>query len=446
MAWAWWLGAALLLGVVEILSVDLVLIMFAGGALVGAGLAFAGTELWVQIVGFTITSTFLLIALRPWLLRHLRQRDPLAPVTQQPRTQRDQQERRGDREADELHPQLGPREGQAGPHQRTPGEHDEHQVDGQDLDHTEQQCRSQPPDPRHGNPLRRSAASILSIQDLPVGRCWRSFAHRLPGSPQPSARALHRWPCCSTTSSMPNVSDRCWGVRTSANGPAALTRPARSSRACVKPTGISSTWWVTSTITGERRSLASSVRARRSSSRPPRSRPAAGSSSSSSSGSVISARAIWARLRSPSLSVPNVRSASSPTPKTSSRACARSWSSASYASRQRPVVPYAAVSTTSSTLSVGGIRSARAADATPTRGRRSKTSTAPSRDPSTVAVPEVGCIRPEAICSSVVLPAPLGPRTTHRCPSATVHDTESRIVVPPRRMVTSRRSSTMRRP
>src|SRR5665648_221045 len=77
MAWAWWLGAALLLGVVEILSVDLVLIMFAGGALVGAGLAFAGTELWVQIVGFTITSTFLLIALRPWLLRHLRQRVPL---------------------------------------------------------------------------------------------------------------------------------------------------------------------------------------------------------------------------------------------------------------------------------------------------------------------------------------------------------------------------------
>ena len=77
MAWVWWLGAALLLGVVEILSVDLVLIMFAGGALVAAGLAFAGTELWVQIVGFAITSTLLLIALRPWLLRHLRQRIPL---------------------------------------------------------------------------------------------------------------------------------------------------------------------------------------------------------------------------------------------------------------------------------------------------------------------------------------------------------------------------------
>ena len=77
MAWVWWLGAALLLGVVEILSVDLVLIMFAGGALVAAGLAFAGAELWVQIVGFAITSTLLLIALRPWLLRHLRKRVPL---------------------------------------------------------------------------------------------------------------------------------------------------------------------------------------------------------------------------------------------------------------------------------------------------------------------------------------------------------------------------------
>ena len=31
MAWVWWLGAALLLGVVEILSVDLVLIMTTGG-------------------------------------------------------------------------------------------------------------------------------------------------------------------------------------------------------------------------------------------------------------------------------------------------------------------------------------------------------------------------------------------------------------------------------
>lgn len=77
MEWVWWLGAALLLGVVEMLTVDLVLVMFAGGAVVGAVLAALGAPLWAQIVGFAVTSGLLLIALRPWLLRHLRTRVPL---------------------------------------------------------------------------------------------------------------------------------------------------------------------------------------------------------------------------------------------------------------------------------------------------------------------------------------------------------------------------------
>lgn len=77
MGWLWWLGGALLLGVVEILSLDLVLLMFAGGALVAAVLSAMGLPLWVQIIGFGITSTSLLLALRPWMLRHLRQRVPL---------------------------------------------------------------------------------------------------------------------------------------------------------------------------------------------------------------------------------------------------------------------------------------------------------------------------------------------------------------------------------
>lgn len=77
MAWVWWLGAALLLAVVEILSLDLVLIMFAGGALVAAALALLGVPLWGQIIGFALTSILLLLALRPWLLRHLRDRVPL---------------------------------------------------------------------------------------------------------------------------------------------------------------------------------------------------------------------------------------------------------------------------------------------------------------------------------------------------------------------------------
>ena len=77
MAWIWWVGAALLLAVVEMLSVNLVLIMFAGGALVGALLAALGLPLWVQIIGAGIAAGLLLFALRPWLLRHLRTRVPL---------------------------------------------------------------------------------------------------------------------------------------------------------------------------------------------------------------------------------------------------------------------------------------------------------------------------------------------------------------------------------
>lgn len=77
MAWVWWLGAALLLAVVEILSLDLVLIMFAGGALVAGALALVGVPLWGQILAFAATAILLLLALRPWLLRQLRERVPL---------------------------------------------------------------------------------------------------------------------------------------------------------------------------------------------------------------------------------------------------------------------------------------------------------------------------------------------------------------------------------
>ena len=102
----------------------------------------------------------------------------------------------------------------------------------------------------------------------------------------------------------PNVSDRFSSVSTCPASPAATTDPPRNSSTCVMPGGSSSTWWVTSTDAGASGSSASRVSRRSRSSRPPRSMPAAGSSSSSSSGSVISARAICTRLRSPSLRVP----------------------------------------------------------------------------------------------------------------------------------------------
>lgn len=77
MAWAWWLGAALLLALAEMLSLDLFLLMLAGGGLVAALLALLGVPLWGQIVGFAVASGVMVVLLRPWLLRHLRTRVPL---------------------------------------------------------------------------------------------------------------------------------------------------------------------------------------------------------------------------------------------------------------------------------------------------------------------------------------------------------------------------------
>jgi membrane protein implicated in regulation of membrane protease activity len=77
MDWLWWLGAALLLIAIEVVTLDLVLLMFAGGA-IAAGIANAlGAPLQVQIVVFAVVSVLLLVSIRPWLLRHLRDRVPL---------------------------------------------------------------------------------------------------------------------------------------------------------------------------------------------------------------------------------------------------------------------------------------------------------------------------------------------------------------------------------
>ena len=77
MHWLIWLGAAILLAVIEMLSLTLVLIMLAGGALAAAAAAAAGLGLVWQIVIFAGVAVALLLLLRPWLLRHLRERVPL---------------------------------------------------------------------------------------------------------------------------------------------------------------------------------------------------------------------------------------------------------------------------------------------------------------------------------------------------------------------------------
>src|SRR5690625_8006061 len=76
MAWLWWFGAALLLGVVEMLTVDLIFLMFAGGAVAAGGGALLGGPLWAQILAFAVVATGLLLLVRPWALGYLKSSMP----------------------------------------------------------------------------------------------------------------------------------------------------------------------------------------------------------------------------------------------------------------------------------------------------------------------------------------------------------------------------------
>jgi membrane protein implicated in regulation of membrane protease activity len=72
-AWAIWLSIAFLLAVAEILSLDLVLIMMAVGALAGAGVAVVAPGLWwLQILTAVSVSFAMLLLLRPTVMAKVR--------------------------------------------------------------------------------------------------------------------------------------------------------------------------------------------------------------------------------------------------------------------------------------------------------------------------------------------------------------------------------------
>jgi len=72
-SWAIWLSFAFLLGIAEIMSLDLVLIMLAVGALAGAVVAVAAPSLWwLQILVASGISIMMLLLLRPTLLAKVR--------------------------------------------------------------------------------------------------------------------------------------------------------------------------------------------------------------------------------------------------------------------------------------------------------------------------------------------------------------------------------------
>ena len=76
-AWLLWLIGAGLLAVGEVLTLDLMLLMLAGGALGGMTVALLGGAAILQIVTFIVVSGVLLALVRPIATKHLTNRTPL---------------------------------------------------------------------------------------------------------------------------------------------------------------------------------------------------------------------------------------------------------------------------------------------------------------------------------------------------------------------------------
>jgi membrane protein implicated in regulation of membrane protease activity len=76
-AWLLWLIAAGLFGVGEMVTLDLVLLMFAGGALGGMTVALLGGAVAWQLIAFIGVSAVLLGLVRPIAKKHLTDKTPL---------------------------------------------------------------------------------------------------------------------------------------------------------------------------------------------------------------------------------------------------------------------------------------------------------------------------------------------------------------------------------
>jgi len=70
-AWQGWLGLAIALAGLEMLSLDLILIMLAGGAVVGMLAALLGLPAAVQILAAGVTAVAALLVVRPTMARRL---------------------------------------------------------------------------------------------------------------------------------------------------------------------------------------------------------------------------------------------------------------------------------------------------------------------------------------------------------------------------------------
>jgi len=68
--WLAWVGLALILGAIEVVSVSFVFVMLAGGALAGALLAAVGAPFAGQVVAAVGVAAALLLMVRPVIQRH----------------------------------------------------------------------------------------------------------------------------------------------------------------------------------------------------------------------------------------------------------------------------------------------------------------------------------------------------------------------------------------
>jgi membrane protein implicated in regulation of membrane protease activity len=79
-AWLVWLGVALVCGIVEVTTLDLVFAMVAGGALAAAVPAALGVPFGAQTLVFALTSAALLLLVRPSLKRYALRSSPQTPT------------------------------------------------------------------------------------------------------------------------------------------------------------------------------------------------------------------------------------------------------------------------------------------------------------------------------------------------------------------------------
>ncbi|MCW2835129.1 MAG: hypothetical protein JWN68_3082 [Nocardioides sp.] len=68
-AWEAWLGLAIVLGVAEMFSLDLILVMLAAGAVVGMVAAVLGLPIAIQVVAFAGVSVAALALVRPTVVK-----------------------------------------------------------------------------------------------------------------------------------------------------------------------------------------------------------------------------------------------------------------------------------------------------------------------------------------------------------------------------------------